>query len=167
MIRSQHRVAPMTAEHADAVLAIYQAGINTANATFDLDAPDWATFEAEHLPDHRFVATDPGGQVMGWVAASPVSSRCVHAGVIELSVYVAEHARGQGIGTLLLESVITSSQNAGIWTLQSQVFPENTATLALHHRAGFRVVGVRERHGRLHGHWRDVVLLERRSPHII
>lgn len=157
----------MTDEHADAVLAIYQDGINTANATFDLDAPDWATFDAEHLPDHRFVATDPGGQIMGWVAATPVSSRCVHAGVIELSVYVSEHARGQGIGTLLLESVITSSENAGVWTLQSQVFPENTATLALHHRAGFRVVGVRERHGRHHGRWRDVILLERRSPHII
>lgn len=157
----------MTADHADAVLAIYQAGINTANATFDLNAPDWATFDTEHLPDHRFVATDSDGHVMGWAAAAPVSSRCVHAGVIELSVYVAEHARGQGIGTLLLQSLISSSENAGIWTLQSQVFPENTATLALHHRAGFRVVGVRERHGRHHGHWRDVILLERRSLHII
>jgi L-amino acid N-acyltransferase YncA len=157
----------MTAAHAESVLRIYQAGIDTGNSTFDLNAPDWATFDADHLPDHRFVATDPGGQVMGWIAAAPVSSRCVHAGIVELSVYVAEHARGQGIGSRLLQTLIASSEDAGIWTLQSQVFPENVATLALHRRAGFRVVGVRERHGRHHSHWRDVILLERRSPHII
>ena len=153
----------MTAAHATAVLAIYQAGIDEGNATFETRAPGWEAFTAAHLPAHRFVAT-VAGQVTGWVAASAVSGRCVYAGVVEHSVYVDPAARGQGTGRRLLDALITSAEAAGIWTIQSGIFPENTASLALHRAAGFRVVGTRERIGRHRGRWRDVVLIERRSP---
>jgi L-amino acid N-acyltransferase YncA len=153
----------MTAAHAAAVLAIYQAGIDEGNATFETRAPGWEAFTAAHLPAHRFVAT-AARQVTGWVAASPVSGRCVYAGVVEHSVYVDPAARGQGTGRRLLAALITSAEAAGIWTIQSGIFPENTASLALHRAAGFRVVGTRERIGQHRGRWRDVVLIERRSP---
>ena len=153
----------MTGAHAAAVLAIYQAGIEEGNATFETRAPDWAAFTADRLPSHRFVAT-AAGQVAGWVAASAISGRCVYAGVVEHSVYVHPAARGQGIGRRLLKALITSTEAAGIWTIQSGIFPENTASMALHRAAGFRVVGTRERIGYHHGRWRDVVLIERRSP---
>ena len=157
------RVEPMTAAHATAVLAIYQAGIDEGNATFETRAPGWEAFTAAHLPAHRFVAT-VAGQVTGWVAASAVSGRCVYAGVVEHSVYVDPAARGQGTGRRLLDALITSAEAAGIWTIQSGIFPENTASLALHRATGFRVVGTRERMGQHRGRWRDVVLIERRSP---
>jgi len=157
------RVEPMTGAHAAAVLAIYQAGIDEGNATFETRAPAWPAFTAARLPGHRFVAA-AAGQVAGWVAASAVSGRCVYAGVVEHSVYVHPGARGQGTGRLLLGALIASTEAAGIWTIQSGIFPENTASLALHRAAGFRVVGIRERIGRHHGRWRDVVLIERRSP---
>jgi L-amino acid N-acyltransferase YncA len=157
------RVEPMTGAHADAVLAIYQAGIDEGNATFETRAPGWPAFTAARLPGHRFVAI-AAGQVAGWVAASATSDRCVYAGVVEHSVYVHPGARGQGIGRLLLEALAASTEAAGIWTIQSGIFPENTASLALHRDAGFRVVGIRERIGQHHGRWRDVVLIERRSP---
>jgi L-amino acid N-acyltransferase YncA len=159
------RVEPMTDAHADAVLAIYQAGIDEGNATFETRAPDWAQFTATRLPAHRYVAIGESG-VLGWVAASAVSDRCAYRGVVEHSVYVHAGARGQGVGRVLLERLIASTEAAGIWTIQSGVFPENTASLALHERAGFRVVGTRERLGQHHGRWRDVVLIERRSPAI-
>ena len=157
-------VVPMTEAHAAAVLAIYQAGIDEGNATFETAAPDWAAFSAARLPGHRFVAVDGGGAVLGWVAAAPVSDRCVYAGVVEPSVYVDPAARGRGAGRALLQALIASAEAAGIWTIQSGVFPENAASIALHQALGFRVVGTRERLGRQHGRWRDVVLLERRSP---
>ncbi len=159
------RVELMTEAHAGAVLAIYQAGLDTGNASFETAAPTWLIWSAAHLPDHRFVAVSDDGDddVLGWVAASPVSSRCVYAGVVEHSVYVAPAAKGQGVGRRLLEALIASTEAAGIWTIQSGVFPENTASLALHRAAGFREIGVRERVGCHHGRWRDVVLLERRS----
>jgi L-amino acid N-acyltransferase YncA len=157
------RIEAMTDAHATAVLAIYQAGIDEGNATFETRAPRWEEFIAARLPGHRFVAT-AASQVAGWVAASPVSGRCVYAGVVEHSVYVQPAARGQGIGRALLEALIASTEAAGIWTIQSGIFPENTASLALHRAVGFRVVGTRERIGRHHGHWRDVILIERRSP---
>ena len=160
------RIEPMTSDHADAVLAIYQAGIDEGDATFETRAPDWAAFTAARLPAHRFVAT-AAGQVMGWVAASPVSGRCVYAGVVEHSVYVHPAARGQGAGRRLLDTLIASTEAAGIWTIQSGIFPENTASLALHQAAGFRVVGTRERIGQHHGRWRDVVLIERRSSAVL
>ncbi|HZF88927.1 GNAT family N-acetyltransferase [Streptomyces sp.] len=157
-------LAPMTDAHADDVLAIYQAGIDEGNATFETAAPTWPAFDEAKLPEHRFVALDEHGTVLGWVAASRVSDRCAYAGIVEHSVYVHPGARGRGAASALLKALIESTEAAGIWTIQSGVFPENTASLALHERAGFRVIGTRERIGRHHGRWRDVVLLERRSP---
>ncbi|MFF1867707.1 GNAT family N-acetyltransferase [Kitasatospora herbaricolor] len=154
----------MAADHATQVLAIYQAGIDEGNATFETEAPTWEAFDAGKLPAHRHVALEPGGRVLGWVAASRVSDRCAYAGVVEHSVYVHPDARGRGVARALLDALIHSTQAAGIWTIQSGIFPENTVSLALHRQAGFRVIGTRERIGRHHGVWRDVVLVERRSP---
>jgi L-amino acid N-acyltransferase YncA len=160
-------VIPMQAEHADQVLAIYQLGIDEGDATFETTAPTWEAFDASHRPDHRFVAVVDADTVLGWVAVVPVSDRCAYAGVVEHSVYVHPAARGQGIAADLLAALIASTEAAGIWTIQSGIFPENTASLALHDRAGFRRVGTRERLGRHHGQWRDVVLVERRSPVLV
>jgi L-amino acid N-acyltransferase YncA len=164
------RTVPMLAEHADQVLAIYQLGIDEGNATFETTAPTWQDFDTSHLADHRFVALDAPASghavVVGWVATVPVSDRCVYAGVVEHSVYVHPAARGRGVGSDLLRCLISSTEAAGIWTIQSGIFPENTASLALHDRHGFRRVGTRERLGRHHDRWRDVVLLERRSTTI-
>ena len=157
------KIEPMTAGHARQVLAIYQAGIDEGDATFETAAPGWAEFSASRLPQHRFVALDAAGAVVGWVTASATSSRCTYAGVVEQSVYVRPAARGRGIGRLLLGALIASTEAAGIWTIQSGIFPENAASVALHRAAGFRVVGTRERIGRHHDRWRDVLLLERRS----
>jgi phosphinothricin acetyltransferase len=158
-------IEPMTAAHAAAVLAIYQAGLDTGNASFETQAPPWAAFDAARLPAHRHVARDPGsGEILGWVAVSAVSSRRVYAGVVEHSVYVHPAAGGRGVGRALLRALIGSTEAAGIWTIESGIFPENTASLRLHRGEGFRVVGTRERLGRHHGWWRDVILLERRSP---
>ncbi|MYV46820.1 GNAT family N-acetyltransferase [Streptomyces sp. SID2888] len=154
----------MGPEHADDVLRIYRLGIDEGNATFETAAPTWERFNATKLPDHRHVAVDQGGKVLGWVAAAPVSDRCVYAGVVEHSVYVHPDARSRGVGTALLNALIASTEAAGIWTIQSGIFPENTSSLALHQRVGFRIIGTRERIGRHHGVWRDVVLIERRSP---
>lgn len=154
---------PMRAADADDVLAVYQAGLDGGDASFETSAPGWPQFDAARLPGHRWVATDAAA-LLGWVAVSPVSPRPVYAGVVEHSVYVAAAAHGRGVGLALLRRLIGSTEAAGIWTIQSGVFPENLASLALHERAGFRVIGVRERVGRHHGRWRDVVLLERRSP---
>ena len=153
----------MTEADAAAVLAIYQAGIDEGDATFETQAPAWPEFTAARLPAHRYVARNGTG-VLGWVAVSPVSGRCVYAGVVEHSVYVHPAARGQGVGRQLLDTLITSTEAAGIWTIQSGIFPENTASVALHHAVGFRDVGIRERIGQHYGRWRDVLLLERRSP---
>ena len=157
-------IRPMTSADATQVLAIYQAGLDGGEASFETRAPTWEAFDAKLLPAHRHVAADgTSGQVLGWVAASGVSDRCVYQGVVEHSVYVAAAARHRGLGAVLLRTLIGSTEAAGIWTIQSGIFPENTASLRLHERAGFRVVGVRARLGRHRGRWRDVVLLERRS----
>ncbi|KJY17126.1 MULTISPECIES: GNAT family N-acetyltransferase [Streptomyces] len=158
------RIEALLPEHAEQVLGIYQSGIDEGNATFETKAPEWAAFDKTKLPGHRFVALDDDGRVLGWVAASAVSDRCAYAGVVEHSIYVHPEARGRGVARGLLDALIASTETAGIWTIQSGVFPENTASLAVHARAGFRVIGTRERIGRHHGAWRDVVLLERRSP---
>jgi len=144
------------------VARIYREGIQTGNATFETEVPSWEDWDRTHLAEHRFVAQREG-RVCGWIAASPVSSRCCYAGVAELSVYIGEEARGQGFGAALLAAIIESSERGGIWTLQTGVFPENAASLALLRRFGFRAIGTQDRIGRLHGVWRDVVLLERRS----
>ncbi|MDO3704401.1 GNAT family N-acetyltransferase [Micromonospora sp. C28SCA-DRY-2] len=157
-------VRPMRPEDADRVLAIYQAGLDGGNASFETVAPTWAAFDAGRLPAHRFVAVDGDDTVLGWVAVTPTSTRAVYAGVVEHSIYVDPAAQGRGVARSLLDALVASTEAAGIWTIQSGIFPENAASLALHERAGFRVIGVRERVGRHHGRWRDVVLLERRSP---
>ncbi|MFI6237873.1 GNAT family N-acetyltransferase [Micromonospora sp. NPDC050784] len=159
-------VRPMTAGDAPRVLAIYQAGLDGGDASFETTAPTWAQFDAGKLPEHRLVAVDGDGDgtVIGWVAVSPTSARAVYAGVVEHSIYVDPGARGRGVARLLLDALIASTEAAGVWTIQSGVFGENTASLRLHERAGFRVIGVRERVARHHGRWRDVILLERRSP---
>jgi L-amino acid N-acyltransferase YncA len=157
-------IRPMGAADAGQVLAIYQGGLDTGQASFETTAPGWDAFDAGKLPLHRHVAVDAvTGRVLGWVAASAVSSRCVYAGVIEHSVYVDPARHRGGVGASLLAALIGSSEAAGIWTVQSGVFPENTASLRLHQKAGFRVVGTRKRIGCHHGRWRDVVFLERRS----
>jgi len=164
-------IRAMRAEDAGQVLAIYQAGMDAGNASFEHTAPDWTAFDAGKLPDHRFVAVeaDDPGTVLGWAAISAVSTRRVYAGVVEHSVYVDPAARRRGVGRALLDALIAATEAAGIWTIQSGIFPENTASLALHRAAGFRVVGIRERVGRhltQGNRWRDVVFIERRSPHI-
>jgi L-amino acid N-acyltransferase YncA len=156
-------IAPMRDEHAAAVLDIYGHGIATGNATFETALPDWASFTASRLPEHRFVALDGSGGVAGWTACSAVSSRSAYAGVVEHSVYVHPDQYGRGVGSALLHALIASTEAAGIWTIQSGVFPENAASLALHARCGFRTIGTRQRIGKHHGTWRDVILIERRS----
>lgn len=160
-------IVPMTARHAREVLAIYQAGLDTGDAGFETTAPDWATWDAGHLPHHRLVAADRvSGQVLGWAAVTSVSDRRVYAGVVELNVYVHPEARGRGVGTALLRALISSTEEAGIWTIETRIFPENTRSVAMHRAHGFRIVGLRERIGRQGSQWRDVLLLERRSPTI-
>jgi phosphinothricin acetyltransferase len=154
----------MRADDAEQVLAIYQAGIDTGNASFETSAPTWDVFNAAKLPQHRHVATNIStGEVVGWVAAITVSDRCVYAGVVEHSIYVHPNACGRGIGSALLQALIDSTESAGIWTIQSGIFPENTASLHLHTKAGFRTVGTRHHVGHHHDRWRDVILIERRS----
>jgi L-amino acid N-acyltransferase YncA/2-polyprenyl-3-methyl-5-hydroxy-6-metoxy-1,4-benzoquinol methylase len=157
-------IRPMLPADAGRVLAIYQAGLDTEQASFETRAPSWEAFDAGKLRLHRYVAADvASGRVLGWVAVSAVSGRCVYAGVVEHSVYVDPACHGRGVGAALLAALIGSTEAAGIWTIQSGVFAENTASVRLHERAGFRVVGTRERLGRHHGRWRDVLLVERRS----
>ncbi len=146
----------------EAVRAIYREGIAGGNATFETNVPNWETWNKNHLRACRLVAK-AGGQVVGWAALTPYSSRRAYAGVAGLSIYVGALARGQGIGKTLLGALIEESERAGLWTLQAGIFPENAASLALHRACGFREVGRRERIGRLNGAWRDVVLMERRS----
>jgi L-amino acid N-acyltransferase YncA len=144
------------------VARIYEEGIATGNATFETEIPSWEAWDAGHLTEHRFVAVE-AGRVVGWIALASVSARACYAGVAEVSAYVAADARGEGVGGELLAALISSSEQGGIWTLQTGVFPENEGSFRLLRRFGFRVVGIHERIGRLHGVWRDVVLVERRS----
>lgn len=145
-----------------AVRDIYTEGIVTGQATFETDPPDWETWDRGHRADCRLIA-EVAGVVAGWAALTPVSGRCVYAGVAEVSVYVAEAARGQGVGRALLQALVAESERVGIWTLQAGIFPENKASIALHESCGFRVVGTHERLGQMNGIWRDVLLMERRS----
>ncbi len=144
------------------VARIFAEGVATGDATFETEVPSWDAWDAAHLAGHRFVVT-LDGDVVGWAALAPVSSRDCYAGVAEHSIYIAESVRGLGFGRQLLAALIASAEADGFWTLQSGIFPENEASISLHTALGFRIVGVRERLGRLHGAWRDVLLLERRS----
>ena len=160
-------IRPMRAADWEAVARIYGQGIDDGEATFEIEVPTWAAFDGSRLPNLRLVANE-GESILGWAAASAVSSRAAYRGVIEHSVYVAREARGRGMGRMLLSALIDAAEDAGIWCIQSSVFPENTASLALHERAGFRTVGRRERiarsgRGPHAGLWRDTVLIERRS----
>ena len=145
------------------VRAIYLEGIGSGNATFETSAPSFADWDKTHLPFARLVARC-ANVIVGWAALSPVSSRCVYAGVADLSVYVATANRGAGVGRKLLQALIAEAERNGIWTLQAGIFPENAASLAIHRGCGFREVGRRERIGQMNGVWRDTILLERRSP---
>lgn len=144
------------------VRRIYLEGIATGLATFETQAPSWETWDAGHLVPTRLVARQKE-TILGWAALSPVSSRQVYAGVAEVSIYVRAISKGLGVGQALMEALIEASERNGIWTLQAGIFPENRLSIALHKRCGFREVGRREQIGKLHGIWRDVMLLERRS----
>lgn len=161
-------VRPMRESDWPGVCRIYAEGIATGQATFEVEPPDWRRFDASRLANHRLVAQAPDVGILGWAAASAVSGRPAYAGVVEHSIYVSEAARGRRIGSLLLRSLIASTEEDGIWTIQASVFPENEHSLRLHLAHGFRVVGRRERiarmaHGPAAGRWRDTVLIERRS----
>jgi L-amino acid N-acyltransferase YncA len=158
-------IRPMTPDDWPAVEVIYAAGIATGDATFETAPPSWKEFDAGRLREHRLVAVE-GEQVVGWAALSPTSARECYAGVVEHSVYVAEDARGRGVGRTLMDALIASADTAGLWTIQTSIFPENEASIQLHERVGFRVVGRRERIAQLDGVWRDTILLERRSPRV-
>ena len=152
----------MRASDWEQVRSIYVEGIRSGHSTFETDAPAWEPWDEAHLQVARLVMRD-GESVLGWAALSPVSRRKVYSGVAEVTVYVTEHAHGRGIGRALLEALIDASEEHGIWTLQASIFPENTASVELHRRCGFREVGRRERIAMLNGVWRDTILFERRS----
>jgi L-amino acid N-acyltransferase YncA len=155
-------VREMRLEDAEHVLAVYKSGIETGNATFEIKVPSWEEWSKKHLQHSRFVFTE-NDKVIGWSALSPVSARKVYEGVAEISIYVDPEHSKKGIGSQLMERIISSSEQHGIWTLSASVFPENLSTLHLHAKYGFRIVGTRERIAELHGKWRDTILLERRS----
>jgi phosphinothricin acetyltransferase len=153
----------LTNEHWLQVREIYEQGIATGNATFQTSAPTWEEWDSSHVKNSRIVAVDDDNKVLGWAALTPVSGRCVYAGVAEVSVYVSPHAQGKGVGKALLNELVFHSEQNGFWTLTAGIFPENKASLKIHEQAGFKVLGLRERIGRMNGQWRDTVLLERRS----
>lgn len=156
------KIRPLESSDWPNVKSIYEQGLKTGIATFEISAPSWEKWNRAHLDIGRLVATY-NHEVVGWVALSPVSSRCVYGGVAELSVYIGENQRGKGIGKLLMKQAITESEKNNIWTLQSGVFRENIASIKLHESVGFRIIGYREKIGRLNGEWKDNILLERRS----
>jgi L-amino acid N-acyltransferase YncA len=156
-------IRPLTPADWTVVEEIWKAGIDTRNATFETETPTWSSFDATRHPEHRLVALAADG-ILGWAALAPVSRRPCYSGVAENSVYVAPQARGHGVGRALMEALVAGADRDGIWTIQTSIFPENRASLALHERVGFRVVGRRERIAQLDGVWRDTLFLERRSP---
>jgi phosphinothricin acetyltransferase len=155
-------IEPMSVEDWPEVRRIYREGIATGDATFATDAPEWGAWDKDHLKACRLIARD-GDKILGWAALSPVSGRCVYAGVAEVSVYVGADARGRGVGKRLLQALIEDSERQSLWTLQAGVFPENEASVATHRACGFREVGRRKKIGKMRDRWRDVLLLERRS----
>ena len=162
MARPDLTTRPLVSADWTDVERIYAAGIATGNATFETQTPSWDSWDSSHRQDLRFVAV-LHGEVVGWVAAGAISRRQCYAGVVEHSVYVAPEARGRGVGRILLSTLIDAAEKAGVWTIQTGIFPENMASVALHQRAGFRIVGRRERLAQREGVWRDVYLVERRS----
>ncbi len=161
-MHSEIDIRPMQASDWNAVARIYQDGIATGVATFETTVPTYESWNAAHMNSCRLIASEKD-QILGWAALSPVSSRCVYGGVAEVSVYIGGTSRGKGVGTLLLQKLIEASEAEGLWTLQSGIFPENTGSIELHKKNGFRYIGKRERVGKLHGIWKDNLLFERRS----
>jgi L-amino acid N-acyltransferase YncA len=162
MVFNMITITTMLPQHWEAVKIIYEEGIATGNATFQQAAPGWDDWDNAHVKTCRLIAIE-NNEVLGWAALSAVSSRCVYAGVAEVSVYVAVNARGKNIGSLLLKELIAESEKSGYWTLQSGIFPENKQSIAIHKKNGFRIVGYRERIGKMQNVWRDNIYLERRS----
>lgn len=158
-------IRKMTSEDWPAVSHIYAEGIATGIATFEVQVPGYKEWDRAHLDICRFVATE-NESVQGWAALSPVSGRCVYGGVAEISIYIAAASRGQGIGKQLMEQLIKASEDAGFWSLQAGIFPENDGSIALHKNMGFRYLGFREKIGKRDGAWKDNLLFERRSKHI-
>ena len=147
------------------VRRIYEEGISTGDATFETKAPEWEDWDSKHIQSCRLVFEE-GERVLGWAALWPASDRCVYGGVAEVSVYIENGVRGRGIGTRLLQELISASEKEGFWTLQAGIFPENESSVRVHEKCGFRVIGFRERLGKMNGSWRDVLLMERRSPFV-
>lgn len=156
------KLVPITEEHFSAIAEIYQQGIDTGFATFETSVPSWEIWNESKLPHSRFLAME-NNVTLGWIALSKISSRCVYEGVAELSVYVSENHRKKGVGKFLLENLIKDSEDHGIWTLQSGILTENEATIALHQSLGFRIIGYREKIGKLNGVWKDNLIMEKRS----
>lgn len=159
------QISAITTNDYPAISEIYVDGISTGNATLETDAPSWEKWDSEHLASCRLIAKEDD-VILGWAALSPVSGRCVYGGVAEVSIYIAESARGKGVGKQLFERLIEESEKNELWTLQSGILQENTASIKLHEKCGFRIVGVRERIGQRNGIWRNVVLMERRSSKV-
>jgi L-amino acid N-acyltransferase YncA len=159
------QIQTMLPTHWPAVKNIYEEGIATGNATFATTVPEWEEWDAAHAKNSRLVATE-NNEVLGWAAITPVSGRCVYAGVGEVSVYVAAAARGKGVGKKLLQALIAESEKNNFWTLQAGIFPENKASVKIHEEGGFRIIGSREKIGEMGGVWRDTLLLERRSTKV-
>jgi L-amino acid N-acyltransferase YncA len=155
-------IKTIVASYYPEISRIYLEGILTGNATFQTKAPDWNEWDKSHLPNSRIAAFE-NNTMVGWAALSPVSSRCIYAGVAEVSIYVLESERGKGIGKLLLQQLILESENNDLWTLQSSIFPENIGSIKIHEQCGFRQIGFKEKVGKMNGIWRDNILMERRS----
>lgn len=163
MTRMEVTFRPLVASDWPAVAEIYRQGIESGNATFETEVPEWESWDAARHPDCRIVA-ELDGEVAGYAGLSPVSSRCVYGGVCEVMIYIAESARGKGVGGKLLRHLVAGTEALGIWTLQAGIFPENKASIRIFGKAGFKILGTHERLGRFHdGRWRDVVMMERRS----
>jgi phosphinothricin acetyltransferase len=160
------KIVPIEYENYPQVQSIYGKGIETGNATFQTTVKSWEDWQSSVLPSTGFAAFD-GNRMLGWTALSSVSDRCVYSGVAEVSVYVDLSAQRKGVGRTLLNHVLRQAEDLGIWTVQAGIFPENSASINLHISCGFKIVGTREKLGKLNGTWRDVVLLERRSLHIL
>ncbi|MDE3143462.1 MAG: N-acetyltransferase [Bacteroidota bacterium] len=156
------QIITMLPQHWEAVKKIYEEGIATGNATFQTNAPSWKEWNESHVTNSRLVAIE-NDEILGWAAITAVSGRCVYAGVGEVSVYVSANARGKGVGKLLLQSLIDESEKNNFWTLQAGIFPENIPSIKIHEACGFRIIGKRERIGKMNDVWRDTLLLERRS----
>jgi L-amino acid N-acyltransferase YncA len=160
------KIVELKPAHYNAVKEIYECGIATGNATFQTEAPTWEEWDKSHLSSCRLIALDEDESVAGWAALTPVSGRCVYAGVAEVSVYIHPRNQGKGIGKMLMKELIRQSEENNLWTLQAGIFPENTASLKLHEKLGFRKIGYREKIGKMKNVWRDTIQLERRSKKV-